>query len=104
MKHEQVLLDSDIVLDYLLERRELNPLWETLPQYLIQHGIPYCLAAHQLVIIQSVYERESVQKSFLAHPEPARHGTGSSARPSRSKPRRRSTGTIPWRVTIWRIT
>jgi len=69
MKHEQVLLDSDIVLDYLLERRELNPLWETLPQYLIQHGIPYCLAAHQLVIIQSVYERESVQKSFLAHPE-----------------------------------
>jgi len=69
MKHEQVLLDSDIVLDYLLERRELNPLWETLPLYLIQHGIPYCLAAHQLVIIQSVYERESGQKSFLAHPE-----------------------------------
>ncbi len=53
-----VLLDSNLVLDFLLGRKAVNPLWEALPHYLIQHQVPFCLAAHQVATIEYVFLRE----------------------------------------------
>lgn len=66
---ERVLLDSNIVLDFLLGRREVNPLWEALPLYLIQKGIPFCLAAHQVPTIHSVFQREARRLGLIERPE-----------------------------------
>jgi hypothetical protein len=49
--HKKVILDNNIVLDYLLKRESANTLWEALPLYFISHHIDFCLAAHQIATI-----------------------------------------------------
>ena len=66
---DRVLLDTNIVLDYLLCRKEINPLWEQLPLYLIQHEIDFCFAAHQVATIESVYIREAKRLGFWEKPQ-----------------------------------
>ncbi len=65
----RVLLDSNLVLDYLLGRKEINPLWEALPLYLIQHQIPFCLAAHQVATIEYVFIREAKRLGLWGKPQ-----------------------------------
>lgn len=60
----RVLLDTNIVLDFLLERKELNPNWEELPLRLMQYQNSFCLAAHQIVIIEYNYFREAKRLGF----------------------------------------
>ncbi len=66
---DRVLLDTSIVLDYLLCREEINPLWEQLPLYLIQHEIDFCFAAHQVATIEYVYIREAKRLGFWEKPQ-----------------------------------
>jgi dTDP-4-amino-4,6-dideoxygalactose transaminase len=66
---ERVLLDSNIVLDYLLCRRNINPLWETLPLHLVQHQITFCLAAHQVALIDAVFDREVKRLGLHSNPD-----------------------------------
>ncbi len=54
----RVLLDSNIVIDFLLKRIDVNPNWETLLNYLVQNKIQFCLAAHQVATIEYIYLRE----------------------------------------------
>ena len=65
----RVLLDTNIVLDFLLCRKEINPLWEQLPLYLIQHEIDFCLAAHQIATIEYVFIREAKRLGFWEKPQ-----------------------------------
>jgi dTDP-4-amino-4,6-dideoxygalactose transaminase len=65
----RVLLDTNIVLDFLLGRKEINPDWEVLPLRLMQYQNPFCLAAHQVVIIEYVYFREAKRLGFADKPE-----------------------------------
>ena len=64
-----VLLDSNIVLDFLLKRVVVNPNWEALPNYLTQNEIPFCLAAHQIATIEYVYLREIKRLGLNDKPE-----------------------------------
>jgi dTDP-4-amino-4,6-dideoxygalactose transaminase len=66
---DRVLLDSNLVLDYLLGRKQINALWEKLPLYLIQHQIPFCLAAHQIATIEYVFIREAKRLGFWEKPQ-----------------------------------
>jgi dTDP-4-amino-4,6-dideoxygalactose transaminase len=66
---DRVLLDSNIALDYLLGRREINPLWEELPIYLIQNHIPYCFAAHQVATIEYIFIREAKRLGLWEKPQ-----------------------------------
>lgn len=67
-----ILLDSNLVLDYLLGRKEANPFWEALPLYLRGQQIPFCLAAHQVVTIESAFiweiERLGLPEKLQAMP------------------------------------
>ena len=66
---DRVLLDTNIVLDYLLCRKEINPFWEKLPLYLIQHQIEFCLAAHQIATIEYVFFREAKRLGLWKKPQ-----------------------------------
>ena len=66
---DRVLLDTNIVLDYLLCRKEINPFWEKLPLYLIQHKIEFCLAAHQIATIEYVFIREAKRLGLWEKPQ-----------------------------------
>ena len=66
---ERVLLDSNVVLDYLLGRKEVNPLWEKLPLHLLAQRVPFCLAAHQVATIDYVFIREAKRLGLYARPE-----------------------------------
>ncbi len=57
--HNQMILDNNIILDYLLKRKIDNPLWEILPLYFISNHIPFYLAAHQIATIEYVFIREA---------------------------------------------
>ena len=65
----RILLDSNLVLDYLLGRKEINPLWEALPLYLIQHQVPFCFAAHQVATIEYVFIREAKRLGLWDKPQ-----------------------------------
>jgi dTDP-4-amino-4,6-dideoxygalactose transaminase/predicted nucleic acid-binding protein len=67
--HNQVLLDTNIVLDFLLGRSEDNPLCEVLPIYLIENKIPFCLAAHQVATIEYVFIREAKRLGLWDKPQ-----------------------------------
>ncbi len=66
---DRVLLDSNLILDYLLGRQQVNPFWEALPLYLIQHQIPFCLAAHQIASIEYVFIREAKRLGLWEKPQ-----------------------------------
>jgi dTDP-4-amino-4,6-dideoxygalactose transaminase len=66
---DRILLDSDLVLDYLLCRKEINPFWEALPLYLINHQVPFCLAAHQIAKLEADFIREAKRLGLLKKPQ-----------------------------------
>jgi len=67
--HDHVILDNNIVLDYLLKRNNINPLWEQLPLYFISNHISFYLAAHQISTIEYVFIREAKRLGLWEKPQ-----------------------------------
>lgn len=55
---DQVVLDTNIVLDLLLARQSANPLYKEVPQVILNQGQKFLVVAHQLATIDYIFHRE----------------------------------------------
>lgn len=55
---DQFILDTNIILDFLLVRQIANPFYREVPQLMLFHGNKFLVAEHQLEEIESVFRHE----------------------------------------------
>ena len=55
---DQVVLDTNIVLDLLLARQDANPFYKEVPYVIFKQGQKFLVVAHQLAVIDYVFHRE----------------------------------------------
>ena len=65
----QFVLDTNIVLDFLLARQQVNPFYKDVPRFILKQQ-PFLIAAHQLATIEYVFFREIKRLGLEQRDEP----------------------------------